>query len=128
MPKIKSIKKTFLLGGDEFKKLIKRQKTALRAASEIASTVNWHIKYAYYKPEPPREEELKIFKKVLEEIKREYELYKMLLKGQADEKLSAIEAKLKTIEEEFITYPFSDRLKFFLKRLEFIKYQLRNLA
>ncbi len=113
---------------DEFERLLKSYKRSFSRASEIASTVDWNVKYAYYKPHPPTEEELRFFNIALEELKKEFELYRLLLKEKHPEELNTLAKRLEWIEEEFYTYPFSDRLKFFLTRLEFLRYLLRKIT
>jgi hypothetical protein len=96
-------------------------KTFFLKTAEIASSVDWKITYAYYKPIPPNPKELEIFKKELHKLQKEcVELFEKMGKKH-DSQLEKLLKKLQHMEEEFIHYPFSDRLRFFLKRLEFIR-------
>ena len=100
---------------------IKRWKTVFYGVSEIASTVDWSITYAYYKPQPPKENELKLFLKKLEDLRKECKLFYAGVSGERKKEVQTVLERLVHIEEEFHNYPFSDRLQFFLNRLEFFR-------
>ncbi len=99
-------------------------KPLFEEVSEIASSVNWSVRWAFYKPRKPTEEELRIFKQHYEKVKREVQILKRLIRNQVFAR--SVEIKLKHMEEEFFNYPFSNRLNFFLARLNFLRETLRK--
>jgi hypothetical protein len=107
-------------------RLVKRWKTLFYGANEIASSVDWSVTYAYYKPRPPREEEWNLFIKKLEALRKECKAFYGLVPAEKRKEIMTVMKRLANIEEEFKSYPFSDRLQFFLNRLEFFKKLLRT--
>ncbi|GEM_PF-1652480 len=89
--------------------------------SKIASSVDWKLHYAFFKPTVPAEDELKTFLKEVEEVKKNLEFLKRNFKPHNPHLLKVMEDRLNHIVEEYKKYPFSDRKSFFQARLNFIK-------
>ncbi len=119
-------KKLMVVRG-EYKKIFNYLKSRLPNISCIASSVNWDIHYAIYKPSKPSKEELEWLKKEINELKTwvgKVKKFAFTNKGTVE----TIEERLKHMEEEFVNYPFSDRKKFFYHRINFLKHLIkRNL-
>jgi len=107
---------------------VKKWKTLFYGVSEIASTVDWSITYAYYRPQPPREEEWKLFQEKLNDLRKECKIFYSAVPSYRRKEVVTLMERLANMEEEFKSYPFSDRLQFFLNRLEFFKRLLRTTA
>jgi len=124
-----SLKKpVFILKGGVERPLVKMWKTLFYGVSEIASSVDWSITYAYYSPKPPKEEEWKLFTKKLEDLRNECKVFYSAVSSEKRKEVVTLLERLANMEEEFQSYPFSDRLQFFLNRLEFFKKLLRTAA
>ena len=83
--------------------------------------------YAIYKPEPPSVEELLWFKEQVDKLRREIEAIKLKFPFVDYQVLNTLETRLSKMEEEFETYPFSDRKFFFSQRLKFFRKLLREI-
>jgi hypothetical protein len=118
------IKKTFLTKTPL--ETVKKAKPLFEGVSEIASSVNWSVRWAFYKPRQPTEEELRIFREHYERVKREFHFLKSRKLIRNPFLARSVEIKLKHMEEEFFNYPFSNRLNFFIARLNFLRETLRK--
>ena len=124
---INSLQKTIsLIPQREFRKINQVNKNKFKEVDRIASSVNWNVHYAIYKPEPPSVEELLWFKEQVDKLRREIEAIKLKFPFVDYQVLNTLETRLSKIEEEFETYPFSDRKFFFSQRLKFFKKILRE--
>ena len=121
-------KSYFLIQNEEkLKNFWKQERENFQNVSRIASTVDWNIYYAIYNPHPPLVEELDWFKKRVEELRRKIEIIKYKFPFIDYQTLNTLETRLSRIEEEFETYPFSDRKFFFAQRLKFFEKLLKDI-
>ena len=124
---INSLKKPLpLMTKGEFGKINQVNKNKFKEVDRIASSVNWDVHYAIYKPEPPSVEEILWFKEQVDKLRREIEAIKLKFPFVDYQTLNTLESRLSKIEEEFETYPFSDRKFFFSQRLKFFRKLLRE--
>jgi len=125
---INSLQKTIsLIPQREFRKINQVNKNKFKEVDRIASSVNWNVHYAIYKPEPPSVEELLWFKEQVDKLRREIEAIKLKFPFVDYQVLNTLETRLSKMEEEFETYPFSDRKFFFSQRLKFFRKLLREI-
>jgi len=111
----------FLTDYERWKANAKQMKNQFSSVSKIASSVDWNLYYAYFKPTVPAEEELQKFLKEVENVRKNLEFLKRNFKPQNPQLLKIMEDRLNHIVEEYKKYPFSDRRSFFHARLNFIK-------
>ena len=109
-----------------FSKFFEKKKKIFKNVDQIASSVDWSLKYAFYKPKPPTEEEIENFKKMVEVVKNELDILKKTFKAINEKKLKSVEEKLNNILEDYKNYPFSDRELFFRARLKFLQQTIRS--
>ena len=109
-----------------FSKFFEKKRKIFKNVDQIASSVNWTFKYAFYKPVPPTKEQLENFAKLVDSVKRELSLLKKKFKPVNEFKLKIVEDKLNNILEDYRNYPFSDREIFFRARLKFIQRTIRK--
>ena len=126
MPRTAKIKPLFVTSKANVENLLKKRKNEFGGVNQIASSVDWKFKYAFYKPVPPTKKEIENFKKRVEVVKQELELLKRAFKPVDENKLKTVEEKLNSIVEDYKNYPFSDRELFFRARLKFLQTTLRK--
>ncbi|HID80082.1 MAG TPA: hypothetical protein EYH48_02605 [Aquifex aeolicus] len=96
------------------------------SVTQIASSVNWNVHYAFFKPVTPTEEELKRFQQKVRDVKEELLLLKKHFKPKHPQMVQALESKLNHLIEEYKSYPFSNREEFFQIRLNFLRNALKK--
>jgi len=117
-------RKITLLKGDS-KKFLNSLKKEFSEIDWLASSVDWNIRYALFKPSRPSEKEFEWLKREVNKLKKLVKKVKSLpLTNEGTIKI--IEERLKYMEEEFENYPFSDRKKFFLHRIKFLNFLLQK--
>lgn len=126
MPVRKLKKKVSLTAEDAFEQFKSSWKKRFEPVIQIASSVDWNFKYAFYKPVPPTEQEIEHFKKEVDALKRELQSLKRRLKPTNPIRLEILENKLNHMVDDYINYPFSDRELFFRARLKFLRKAVRS--
>ncbi|RTZ58948.1 MAG: hypothetical protein DSZ31_04825 [Gammaproteobacteria bacterium] len=96
------------------------------SVTQIASSVNWNVHYAFFKPIAPTEEEIKRFQQKVLAIKEELLFLKKNFKPKNPQMVQALENKLNHIIEEYKRYPFSNREEFFKIRLNFLRNSIKK--
>ncbi len=96
------------------------------SVTQIASSVNWNVRYAFFKPIAPTEEEMKRFQQKVLAIKEELLFLKKNFKPKNPQMVQVLENKLNHIIEEYKRYPFSNREEFFKIRLNFLRNSLKK--
>jgi len=96
------------------------------SVTQIASSANWNVHYAFFKPVAPTEEEIKRFQQKVLAIKEELLFLKKNFKPQNPQMVQVLENKLNHIIEEYKKYPFSNREEFFKIRLNFLRNSLKK--
>ena len=94
--------------------------------TQVASSVDWNIYYAFFKPEKPSEAEIKAFYSEVKKLKEELVTLKRHFKPVNPYLLRVVENKLEHIVEEFVEYPFSNRRNFFQLRLNLLRDSLQR--
>ena len=96
------------------------------SVTQIASSVDWNIHYAFFKPNPPSPEEIKRFQQKVLALKEELLFLKKNFKPQNPYMVKVLENKLNHILEEYKRYPFSNREEFFKLRLNFLRNSIKK--
>ena len=122
------LKAEFLFFTDyaRWREFVRRLKGRFVSVDQIASSVDWNFRYAFFKPTAPADDELSSFLQEVEEVRRNLEFLKRNFKPQNPHLLKVLENRLNHIVEEFKEYPFSDRRSFFRARLNFIRNSLNR--
>ena len=126
MPRSTRMKILFFAPRDKFQNILVRQREIFKDVKQIASSVDWNFRYAFYKPIPPTREEIENFTKMVEAVKRELALLKRTFKPVDTVKLKVVEEKLNNIVDDYKNYPFSDREIFFQARLKFLRQTIKK--
>ncbi|NPB05741.1 MAG: hypothetical protein GXO08_05120 [Aquificae bacterium] len=105
---------------------IVKKKKNFRKVDLIASSVDWQLTYAYYRPNPPTPAERRWFEREVSRLREELERVRRAAPRADEATLKTVEARIAQMREEFESYPFSDRRVFFAQRIKFLRRLIRE--